>query len=93
MAGYSQGGQLVHNAVNLMSLVSQYRISSVVIFGDPNYPAPVDGVALARQLVICHGNDIICGRGDMVLLPHLTYAQDVGQAADFIVGNLWRTDV
>ncbi|KAK0715136.1 family 5 carbohydrate esterase, partial [Lasiosphaeris hirsuta] len=82
MAGYSQGGQLIHNAVKLLSMVD--HISSVVIFGDPNYPATMDRIAPLRQLVICHDNDLICGRGDMILLPHLTYAQDVGHAADFI---------
>jgi len=35
MAGYSQGGQLVHNAAQLLPAATMAKVSSVVIFGDP----------------------------------------------------------
>lgn len=35
MSGYSQGGQIVHNAAGLLSTSVMNAISSVVIFGDP----------------------------------------------------------
>lgn len=36
MAGYSQGGQLVHNAAKLLPASTMAKVSSVVIFGDPS---------------------------------------------------------
>jgi cutinase len=38
MSGYSQGGQLVHNAAKLLPAATMARVSSVVIFGDPGKP-------------------------------------------------------
>ena len=35
VSGYSQGAQLVHNAVALLSTASAEAISAVVMFGDP----------------------------------------------------------
>jgi cutinase len=35
MSGYSQGGQLVHNAAKLLPAATMAGVSSVVIFGDP----------------------------------------------------------
>jgi len=35
MAGYSQGGQLVHNAAKQLPAVTMAQVNSVVIFGDP----------------------------------------------------------
>lgn len=35
MSGYSQGGQIVHNAAKLIPAETMANVSSVVIFGDP----------------------------------------------------------
>lgn len=35
VSGYSQGGQLVHNAAKLLPAATMEAVSSVVIFGDP----------------------------------------------------------
>lgn len=35
MSGYSQGGQIVHNAVKLLPAATLAKVSSAVIFGDP----------------------------------------------------------
>lgn len=35
LSGYSQGGQLVHNAAKLLTAENMKAVSSVVIFGDP----------------------------------------------------------
>lgn len=35
VSGYSQGGQLVHNAAKLLPAETMKAVSSVVIFGDP----------------------------------------------------------
>ena len=39
-SGYSQGGQIVHNAAKLLPTAVANWISSVVIFGDPGEPLP-----------------------------------------------------
>lgn len=36
MSGYSQGGQLVHNAAKLLPAETMAAVSAVVIFGDPS---------------------------------------------------------
>lgn len=35
MSGYSQGGQLVHNAAKILPASTMAKVNSVVIFGDP----------------------------------------------------------
>jgi cutinase len=35
MAGYSQGGQLVHNAAKQLPAVAASKVAAAVIFGDP----------------------------------------------------------
>jgi hypothetical protein len=87
MAGYSQGGQLVHNAAALLPAATTAQISSVVIFGDPDNGEAVQGVSASRTLVICHDGDNICEHGDLILLEHLTYAEDAGTAATFVLAN------
>jgi len=87
MSGYSQGGQLVHNAAKMLSADTMAKISSAVIFGDPNNGQAVAGVAASRTLVVCHAGDDICKHGDLILLPHLTYAENADQAANFVIMN------
>ncbi|KAK5653950.1 hypothetical protein OQA88_7875 [Cercophora sp. LCS_1] len=89
MAGYSQGGQLVHKAARLLPEDDLGRVSSAVIFGDPAYPAVISGITTSRQLVVCHDTDDICAGGDLIRLSHLTYMTDVGRVADFVVGHIW----
>ncbi|KAF2463523.1 cutinase precursor, partial [Lindgomyces ingoldianus] len=85
MAGYSQGGQLVHNAATMLSADDAKFVSSAVIFGDPDNGKPVGNVPAAKTKVICHTGDNICQGGDLVLQPHLTYSQNAGEAAAFVV--------
>lgn len=40
-----------------------------------------------KVLVVCHNADDICQFGSLILLQHLTYAQDAGTAADFVVSK------
>lgn len=35
MAGYSQGGQLVHNAAKMLDSSTTSKVAAAVIFGDP----------------------------------------------------------
>jgi cutinase len=36
MAGYSQGGQLVHNAAKMLPASTSSKVAAAVIFGDPS---------------------------------------------------------
>ncbi|KAJ6584001.1 cutinase [Mycena vulgaris] len=87
-SGYSQGGQLVHNSAKQLSASVAARIKAVVIFGDPDNGQAVQGVSSSNTDVICHVGDDICLGGDLVLLPHLTYGQDVPAAAAFIASKV-----
>ncbi|OJD33109.1 uncharacterized protein BKCO1_3300095 [Diplodia corticola] len=85
MAGYSQGGQLVHNAAEQLDGSTASKVSSAVIFGDPDNPKPIAQVG--NQKVICASGDLICAGQAVVLAPHLSYGGDADEAADFIVSN------
>lgn len=84
VSGYSQGAQVVHNAANILGTSGMAGVSSVVVFGDPLDGTAVTGAANNTK-VICHFGDNICDGGDLILLPHLTYAMDADDAADFVV--------
>lgn len=84
MSGYSQGGQLVHKAADIVGQSVMAGVSSVVIFGDPLSHQTVTG-AETKTKVVCHAGDNICDGGDLVLLQHLTYSLDADDAADFVV--------
>ncbi|KAB5585776.1 cutinase [Coniochaeta sp. 2T2.1] len=85
MSGYSQGGQLVHNAAAQLPASVTANVTAAVIFGDPDNGDAVQGVSAERTKIICHVGDNICQKGSAVLLPHLTYGRDAGAAADFVV--------
>ncbi|KAK7720291.1 hypothetical protein SLS63_009963 [Diaporthe eres] len=47
----------------------------------------VENTDPGKVLVVCHNGDDICQFGDLILLQHLTYAQDAETAADFVVSK------
>ncbi|KAL9614971.1 MAG: hypothetical protein Q9167_000613 [Letrouitia subvulpina] len=63
LSGYSQGGQLVHNAAKTLSADLTAKISSVVIFGDPYNGQAVGSVPASKVDEICAPGDSICSRG------------------------------
>ncbi|KAF2462288.1 cutinase precursor [Lineolata rhizophorae] len=85
MSGYSQGGQLVHNAADMLSAEETDFVNSVVIFGDPDNGDPVGNIAADKVQIFCNAGDNICDGGALVLPPHLAYGADAGDAADFVV--------
>ncbi|RDW72922.1 hypothetical protein BP6252_06829 [Coleophoma cylindrospora] len=85
MSGYSQGGQIVHNAANLLPAATMAKVNSVVIFGDPDFGTPVTGAV--KQKIICHADDNICQHGDLILLSHLTYGENAQEAATFVAAS------
>jgi cutinase len=87
MSGYSQGGQLVHNAAKQLPAATMAKVSSVIIFGDPDNGEAVAGISQSKVQVNCHAGDNICQHGDLILVPHLTYADSATKAAAFVVAN------
>ncbi|KAF4633673.1 hypothetical protein G7Y89_g4441 [Cudoniella acicularis] len=71
VSGYSQGGQIVHNAAALLPAATAEWISKVVIFGDPDNGKPVTNVASANVKIFCSAADNICVNGDLILPAHL----------------------
>ncbi|KAK2629384.1 hypothetical protein QTJ16_000204 [Diplocarpon rosae] len=84
MAGYSQGGQLVHNAANMLPPDVMAQVNSAVIFGDPMNGKAVGSLPAAQTKVICHQGDNICQGGNTILQPHLTYGMNANEAAKFV---------
>ncbi|CAD6446948.1 47f13803-3151-427c-b2f4-d414fc5b49a4 [Sclerotinia trifoliorum] len=84
-SGYSQGGQVVHNALALLPAATASWISSVVIFGDPLDGQAIPNVAASKVDTVCHTGDNICQAGDIILPAHLTYGENAAAAAAFVV--------
>ncbi|KAL1962763.1 hypothetical protein VTN77DRAFT_9217 [Rasamsonia byssochlamydoides] len=84
-SGYSQGCQIVHNAISQLPAETASWISSVLLFGDPDDGQPIPNVDSSKVDTYCHTGDDICQDGDLILLPHLTYAENVASAAQFAV--------
>ncbi|KAH9224558.1 putative cutinase, partial [Leptodontidium sp. 2 PMI_412] len=85
VSGYSQGGQLVHNALASLPAATAAWVSKVVIFGDPNNGTAIPNVAASEVMTVCHEGDNICVDGLRVLQQHLTYGLDARNAAAFVV--------
>ncbi|EPS35351.1 hypothetical protein H072_11321 [Dactylellina haptotyla CBS 200.50] len=84
LGGYSQGAQLVHNAVALLSAAEAKKIDAVVMFGDPkNGKALGKGVG-PRSRTFCNAADVICKGRFQITAAHKTYANDCPKAASFI---------
>lgn len=87
LSGYSQGGQVVHNACKQLPPAITSRLS-VMIFGDPDNGDQLIGVNPGNVKIICHPDDNICQHGDTILVSHLTYGvNDSKVAAQFIVAG------
>ncbi|KNG49292.1 carbohydrate esterase family 5 protein [Stemphylium lycopersici] len=88
MAGYSQGGQLVHNAAKMLSAQDSAFVSSAVIFGDPNNGDAVGQVPAANTKIICAAGDLICAGQAVIVPPHLSYGANANEAAQFVMSNM-----
>lgn len=84
----SQGGQIVHNAADMLSAQDSAFVSSAVIFGDPDNGQAVGKVAAGNTKVICANGDLICAGQAVILPPHLSYGRNADEAAQFVVGNM-----
>ncbi|KAH8759009.1 cutinase [Diaporthe sp. PMI_573] len=90
LSGYSQGGQLVHNAANLLKSNQAVvnKVAAVLIYGDPNDGDPVGTVPSSKVKIICHQGDNICEGGILVLPPHTNYQIDANAGAQFIASKV-----
>lgn len=90
LSGYSQGGQLVHNAANLLasSQAVVNKVAAVLIYGDPNDGDPVGTIPSSKVKIICHDGDNICEGGILVLPPHTNYQIDANAGAQFIASKV-----
>lgn len=86
-SGYSQGGQIVHNAAALLPAAVGKWISSVVIFGDPDNGAAIPNVPASKVDTFCNAGDNICVNGDLILPAHLTYGLNAEAAAAFVAAH------
>ncbi|CZT08004.1 hypothetical protein WAI453_002320 [Rhynchosporium graminicola] len=89
VGGYSQGGQILHNAAEKLTAAVTARISAVVVFGGPDVKTKqaVGKIPASKVLQICHTGDIIC-TGSGGAAAHLTYAKDAATAAAFVVARV-----
>ncbi|EMD90611.1 carbohydrate esterase family 5 protein [Bipolaris maydis ATCC 48331] len=93
--GYSQGAAVNHRAIEDLSTAVKNQIAGVVTFGDtqarrdnqqiPNFPKD-------KLKIFCGGavRDTVCD-GNLaaaVLLPHLSYGSDAGEAGRFLIGKI-----
>jgi len=85
LSGYSQGGQLVHNAAKLLTASQSNMVAAVVIFGDPDDGQAVGSIPSNKVDIFCAVGDDICAGGDLILPPHLSYGADAPAAASFVV--------
>ncbi|KAL0932123.1 carbohydrate esterase family 5 protein [Colletotrichum truncatum] len=86
LSGYSQGGQLVHNAAKKLTTALTNKISAVLIFGDPFDGQPVGNIPASKVKIICHDGDNICDGGIIITADHRNYEQDAPAAAAFVAG-------
>ncbi|KAI9055949.1 hypothetical protein LZ554_000884 [Drepanopeziza brunnea f. sp. 'monogermtubi'] len=85
VAGYSQGGQLVHNALAALPAKVAAWVSKVVLFGAPNDATVTLNIPPDKVWKACHPEDDICDGGMLVMPWHLTYGLDAEDAAAFVV--------
>jgi len=86
-SGYSQGGQLVHNAAALLPAKVGSWISSIVIFGDPDNGQAIANVPSTQVATYCNVSDNICENGILILPAHLLYGLNAEAAAAFVAAH------
>ncbi|KAG8156444.1 hypothetical protein KVR01_013678 [Diaporthe batatas] len=89
LSGYSQGGQLVHNAAKLLPAEAAQKIAGAVTFGDPDNGQSFANIPPGSGKIYCHPLDNICQNGVLITPFHYSYStQYVPAAADFVASTL-----
>jgi cutinase len=89
VSGYSQGGLVVHKALNSEGL-SATQVSAAVMFGDEGNGQALGNLNKSKVLEICASGDYICnGSGELIVTAaHLSYGSNADQAAQFVITTL-----
>ncbi|TPX37041.1 hypothetical protein SmJEL517_g00843 [Synchytrium microbalum] len=94
ISGYSQGGQVLHLALDMMTSAERSNIAGVVVFGDgtgkdgiATWPPEID---TANVLSKCTPGDKICEvpKSGQVTQFHLQYPKDAPEAAAFVMNGV-----
>ncbi|KAF2229361.1 carbohydrate esterase family 5 protein [Viridothelium virens] len=89
LAGYSQGAEQVHGALQNMDAGTIGKISAVTTFGDPVQKEAFQGVPQSRTKIFCAQGDGVCNGVFAISAAHLSYTQtSITPAAQFIQSNL-----
>ena len=89
LVGYSQGAQIVHNALSETSSTDAEHIGGIVVFGDPYHPSSVQAMPFPSNLqdkvlsIANHGDMITKGIADPTG-AHLDYTRRVPEAVAWI---------
>ena len=88
VSGYSQGAEVVHNAMASQGL-KPGQVAAAVLFGDPDKSQSVANIPKASVQENCAVGDVICELGILIVEPaHLTYGAYAVGAARFIIKAL-----
>lgn len=88
LSGYSQGAMVIATSLADMPADVADRVAAVVLFGNP-FRAQGTGAFEGRTLDICASGDTVCnGDSNGNGTGHLSYGEDVDQAAEFIADQL-----
>jgi len=74
--GYSQGAQVTHQALAVVSEEVKKHVTAVVVFGDPMKGMAIPGIAKENVYTNCAADDPICSYLPIPLGSHLTYGSD-----------------
>ncbi|MFD3595212.1 cutinase family protein [Nocardia sp. NPDC058640] len=104
LVGYSQGANVVDNAIGISSegakvggpIVAtlpqqvESRIAVILLFGNPirGIGKEITGPYAERTLDICNDNDPVCDPDGSDWNAHTSYARHAGAAADFVTAAL-----
>jgi Cutinase len=104
LVGYSQGANVVDNALGISSagavvggpIVATFpasiasRVAAVLLFGNPirAMGSRVTGTYQSRTKDYCADGDPVCQRGGLNVLAHLGYGRDADDAAAFAASRL-----
>jgi cutinase len=85
VSGYSQGAEVVHNAMSTQGLKSG-QVAAAVLFGDPDMSSSVANIPKGNVMENCAFGDVICEMGVLIVTAaHLTYGAYAGAAAQFAI--------
>ncbi|TLD15533.1 uncharacterized protein PgNI_02535 [Pyricularia grisea] len=91
VSGYSQGGALVHRAVEGTTAAVSARIAAGVTFGDTQKQQDggrIPGIDASKSLIICNTGDRVCEGTLIITSAHSGYGARVGEAVDFIAARV-----